>query len=187
MYSLIYLMFVLPCAFAQFPGMGLGAGGLQPGMYGGRLPGSPMNVYGSGRSYFVRGRLVCGIQGAQGARVSLWERRGGGAPIVYQEAIADAAGSFYVKAEIRSGAGRNTMGSFGYLTLTINHNCQGQRQMSVELPTSYFNQGIVALKTFDLGTINLEGRFSGEQTNGFIGGGRPFGSGFGGMGRMPII
>ncbi|KAL6738132.1 hypothetical protein Aduo_011712 [Ancylostoma duodenale] len=179
MYSLIYLLFILPCALAQFPGMGFGAGGMQPGMmYGGGLPGSPMNVYGNRRSYYVRGRLVCGIQGAHGARISLWERRG---------VIADAAGSFYVKAEIRSGAGWNTMGSFGYLTLTINHNCLGQQQMSVELPPSYFNQGIVALKTFDLGTINLEGRFSGEQTNGFIGGGPRFGNGFGGMGGMPII
>ncbi|EYC37632.1 hypothetical protein Y032_0775g2253 [Ancylostoma ceylanicum] len=56
-----------------------------------------------------------------------------------------------------------------------------------KLPSSYFNQGIVAIKTFDLGTINLEGRFSGEETNGFRGGGRRggYGSGFG-RGVVPI-
>ncbi|KAK6746657.1 hypothetical protein RB195_000121 [Necator americanus] len=140
------------------------------------------------RSYYVRGRLVCGIQGADGARVSLWEKRGAGTPFVYEEKQIDASGSFYVKAEIRNGGGGwNGGNSNGYLTLTINHNCGGQRQMSVELPPSYFNQGIVAIKTFDLGTINLEGRFSGEETNAFMGGGNRrgnyggrFGSGSGG-------
>ncbi|KAL6738128.1 hypothetical protein Aduo_011709 [Ancylostoma duodenale] len=114
------------------------------------------------------------------------EVKGGGSPIVYEEAVVDASGSFYVKAEIRNGGMWNPGTPYGIYSLrsTIIAGGHGQRQMSVELPSSYFNQGIVALKTFDLGTINLEGRFSGEQTNGFIGGGRPFGSG---MGGMPII
>ncbi|RCN33552.1 Transthyretin-like family protein [Ancylostoma caninum] len=184
MNSLGYLLFVLPCALAQFPGFGPGSGGFPNG--GGFL--GSQGLYGGERSYYVRGRLTCGIQGAQGARVSLWENRGGGTPFVYEEKTVDAAGSFNVKAEIRDGGlGWNGGRSSGYLTLTINHNCQGPRQMSVELPPSYFNQGIVALQTFDLGTINLEGRFSGEETNGFRGGGRRggFGSGFG-RGATPI-
>lgn len=49
---------------------------------------------------------------------------GGGSPFVYEEKMADAAGSFDVKAEIRNGGlGFNGGSSNGYLTLTISHNC----------------------------------------------------------------
>ncbi|VDK68567.1 unnamed protein product, partial [Cylicostephanus goldi] len=136
----------------------------------GRFPGSGGFI--GERSYYVRGRLVCGIQGAQGARVSLWENRGQGSPFIYEEAIVDAGGSFYVKAEIRNGMGFSGASSGGYLTLTITHSCQGQRQMSIELPETYFNPGIVPIKTYDLGTINLEGRFLGEGNNDFGGNSR---------------
>lgn len=48
---------------------------------------------------------------------------GAGSPLVYEEAMADAAGSFYVKAEILNGGGWNGGFPNGYLTLTISHNC----------------------------------------------------------------
>ncbi|KHJ96102.1 Transthyretin-like family protein [Oesophagostomum dentatum] len=123
-------------------------------MYMGTIPRDWTTIFGGERSYHVRGRLICGIQGAQGARISLWENRGRGTPFIYEEAIADIAGSFNVKAEIRNGAGFGGSGSNGYLILTINHNCEGQRQMSIELPQSYFNQGLVAVKTYDIGKPN---------------------------------
>ncbi|KAK6010280.1 Transthyretin-like family protein, partial [Ostertagia ostertagi] len=134
---------------------------------------------GGERSYYVRGRLVCGIQGAQGARVSLWENRGGGQPDVHDEDVIDASGTVSLKAEIRGSSG----GGFGNgnLMMTIMHNCDGNRQLTIALPPSYYNQGIVAIKTFDLGTINLEARYS-EESSGFNGGGR--GAGFGSGGRL---
>ncbi|KHJ78971.1 Transthyretin-like family protein [Oesophagostomum dentatum] len=93
-------------------------------MYMGTISRDWTTIFGGERSYHVRGRLVCGIQGAQGARISLWENRGRGTPFIYEEAIADIAGSFNVKAEIRNGAGFGGSGSNGYLILTINHNCE---------------------------------------------------------------
>ncbi|RCN32043.1 Transthyretin-like family protein [Ancylostoma caninum] len=96
------------------------------------------------------------------------EVKGGGSPVVYEEEVVDASGTFFVKAEILNGGVWNPGTPYGYLSLTINHNCQGQRQMVVELPTSYFNQGIGEIKTFDLGIINLEGRFPCEGTSNFV-------------------
>ncbi|KAK5985470.1 hypothetical protein GCK32_017522 [Trichostrongylus colubriformis] len=66
MLVLLVSLLILPLTLAQFPG-GSPVGGIGSGIGG----------YGGGeRNYYVIGRLVCGIQGAQGARVSLWQSRG---------------------------------------------------------------------------------------------------------------
>ncbi|VDK62216.1 unnamed protein product, partial [Cylicostephanus goldi] len=123
---------------------------------------------GGARSYQVKGRLLCGVQGAQGARVSLYEIGNGGSPIIYEDKSVDGSGSFHIKAEIRD-QGFGGGSSAGPLILAINHNCEGVRQMSLQLPQSYLHQGFGAVRTFDIGTINLEARYSGEKTNGFDG------------------
>ncbi|KAK5978460.1 hypothetical protein GCK32_015846 [Trichostrongylus colubriformis] len=71
-------------------------------------------------------------------------------------------------------------GGDGILFMTITHHCNGNRRLNIALPPSYFNQGLVVVKTFDLGTINLEARYS-EEGNEF-GGAR--GIGFGRGGRL---
>ncbi|ETN77015.1 hypothetical protein NECAME_00541 [Necator americanus] len=86
-----------------------------------------------------------------------------GTLFIYEEKFTEVAGSLFVKAEILVGSGRNGGGSSRFLILTVYHNCEGQRQIIFYLPPSYFNQSIVAIKIFDLGTINLEARFSGER------------------------
>ncbi|VDM80762.1 unnamed protein product [Strongylus vulgaris] len=186
MYSLAVLLLVLPAAVAQFPPFGRGdrfqegnqgiqggtgrfpdlgsiLGGFAaiPNRQGGFAPGQSV----SERSYYVKGRLLCGVQGAQGARVTLYENRNGASPFVYDETTVDGSGSFYVKAETRN-EGLNGQSSMSQLSLSINHQCEGMRQMSVQLPQTYYHQGQSAAKTFDLGTINLEGRFS-EEINSF--------------------
>uniref|UniRef100_A0A0K0CY00 Transthyretin-like family protein n=1 Tax=Angiostrongylus cantonensis TaxID=6313 RepID=A0A0K0CY00_ANGCA len=127
--------------------------------------------YGGERNYYVRGRLLCGIQ-SQAARIILWENRGG-QPYIYEETMTDLTGYFRAKAELHGVAGGGIGGwngfSNGDIMLTINHNCYGQRQLSIDLPPSYWNQGISAMRTFDLGTVNLEGIFSGEEPNRFPG------------------
>ncbi|EPB67522.1 Transthyretin-like family protein [Ancylostoma ceylanicum] len=195
MISLIYLLLILPCAFSQIPGLSgllglvedeiqqdlLGGGIPGDGIPGGGIPGGPggLGTFGPERSYYVRGRLLCGFMGAEGATVSLWDN-GEATPVLYEESVVDVSGNFYVKAEILNGGVWNPVNPYGYISLRINHNCQGQRQMTVELPTSYFNQGIGAVKVFDIGTINLEGpdNFIGGGGLGGFGGG--IGNGFGG-------
>ncbi|XGW29462.1 hypothetical protein V3C99_008909 [Haemonchus contortus] len=182
MYSLVACLLVLPLSLSQFPGFrprpSIGVGGLGSG-FGGPGAGA-LFPSGGGRSYAVRGRLVCGIQAAQGARVSLWESRGGGQPNVYDEEEISASGVIGLKAEFHGSSW--TGGSNGNLFMTIMHNCDGSRQLTIALPPSYYNQGPVAIKTFDLGTINLEARYS--EGNEF-GGVRFDGSRFGQFGRGP--
>ncbi|EPB66352.1 Transthyretin-like family protein [Ancylostoma ceylanicum] len=193
MISLIYLLLILPCAFSQIPGLsgllGLVEDEIQQDLLGGGIPGGgipgglgSLGSFGPERSYYVRGRLLCGFVPAEGATVSLWDN-GEATPVLYEESVVDASGNFFVKAEILNGGVWNPVNPYGYISLRINHNCQGQRQMTVELPTSYFNQGIGAVKVFDLGTINLEG------SKNFIGGGNlgGFGGGIGnGFGGAPV-
>ncbi|KAK6027179.1 hypothetical protein OSTOST_06795 [Ostertagia ostertagi] len=109
MQFLIAFLVVLPFASAQFPGFGQRpVGGF--GGRGGFNGGGPLFQSGGERSYYVRGRLVCGIQGAQGARVSLWENRaGGGQPDVHDEDVIDASGTVSLKAEIRGSSGGGTI------------------------------------------------------------------------------
>lgn len=206
MFFLTCLLLIASPVLGQYPGgFGSGPGGLLGGLLGGGqqgFQGSPFQPAGGGfpgggggggypggggfqneRSYFVRGRLVCGIQGAQGARVTMYEKRGGGQPSIYDEKMVDASGVFSMKAEIRGGGGgygggghgggfnSGGGGGNGDLFLTIDHNCGGNRQMTIALPPSYYNQGLIPLKTFDLGTVNLEARLSGEERNAFGGGG----------------
>ncbi|PIO74507.1 Transthyretin-like family protein [Teladorsagia circumcincta] len=111
--------------------------------------------------------------------IQLLVRVGGGQPDVYDEEEIDASGTVNLKAELRGNSG----GGFGNenLMMTIIHNCDGNRQLTIALPPSYYNQGIVAIKTFDLGTINLEARYA-EGSSGFNGVGR--GAGFGRGGRL---
>lgn len=57
--------------------------------------------------------------------------------------------------------------------------------MTVQLPPQYTNQGSLALKSFDIGTWNLETSFAGEELeiqNGGLGG-RPIGGSSFGQGN----
>ncbi|KHJ78972.1 Transthyretin-like family protein [Oesophagostomum dentatum] len=169
MFCLLVVLTLVPFVTTQFPAFGRGGRFNSGGNFGRGFAGES-SFGGSERGYYVRGRLLCGPQGLAGVRVSIWENRGDNSPYVYEEIMTEDSGSFYVRAESRNTGGFNSGGSAGQLILTINHNCEGRRQMSFELPQSYYNYGGAITRTFDIGTINLEARYSGEESNSFSGG-----------------
>ncbi|KAJ1367632.1 hypothetical protein KIN20_028581 [Parelaphostrongylus tenuis] len=125
---------IIPTALGQFITFGQGYGVRNRG-YGGFVDGGFYGnrgsySYGGARSYYVRGRLLCGIQ-SQAARIILWENRGA-QPYIYEETMTDMTGYFRAKAELNSvvsiGVGGGSTGGWngfsnGNLMLTINHNC----------------------------------------------------------------
>ncbi|CAD6195683.1 unnamed protein product [Caenorhabditis auriculariae] len=135
-------------------------------------------------SYEAKGRLMCGTTTfAQNVRVVMWDRVKGRENIIYAEELTDVAGGFSVKAE-RSSFEGNGIAPF----LTIYHDCNdeanpGLRKMTVQLPPNYTNRGTITLKSYDIGTWNLETSFAGEEIE-VVGdrGSNPIG-GIGGGGR----
>ncbi|CAO4374009.1 unnamed protein product [Caenorhabditis nigoni] len=166
-------------AAAQFGGYGRGRGG--PGGPGGPggFEGGPSN--GNELTYEAKGRLICGLTGVDKVRVVLWDRFRGRENIVYDETYTDVVGNFRLRAT-RNGFDGNLIQPF----LTIYHDCDdaatpGLRKMTVQLPPQYTNQGSLALKSFDIGTWNLETSFAGEELEiqGGALGNRPLGGGGG--------
>ncbi|CAI5448416.1 unnamed protein product [Caenorhabditis angaria] len=107
--------------------------------------------------YEAKGRLVCGLNPLNNVQVVLWDRQNG----IYEQAQTDVIGGFRLRA---------TSGNQPFIRpfLTIAHDCNdeqtpGLRKMTVQLPSGYTNQGTLALKSFDIGTWNLETVFSGEE------------------------
>ncbi|EFO93740.1 CRE-TTR-50 protein [Caenorhabditis remanei] len=171
-------------AAAQFGGYGRGRGG--PGGQGGpggfeRGPGGfEGNTQGNELTYEAKGRLICGLTGVDKVRVVLWDRFRGRENIVYDETYTDVVGNFRLRAT-RNGFDGNLIQPF----LTIYHDCDdaatpGLRKMTVQLPPQYTNQGSLVLKSFDVGTWNLETSFAGEELEIQGGGlgGRPIGGAF---------
>ncbi|CAI2351707.1 unnamed protein product [Caenorhabditis sp. 36 PRJEB53466] len=131
-------------------------------------------------TYEAKGRLICGLTGVDKVRVVLWDRFRGRENIIYDETYTDVVGSFRLRAN-RNGFDGNLIQPF----LTIYHDCDdaatpGLRKMTVQLPPQYTNQGALVLKSFDIGTWNLETSFAGEELEIQGGGlgGRPIGGSF---------
>lgn len=169
-------------AAAQFNGYGRrgpgGPGGFETGPGG--FEGGPGNNQGNELTYEAKGRLICGLTGVDKVRVVLWDRFRGRENIVYDETYTDVVGNFRLRAT-RNGFDGNLIQPF----LTIYHDCDdastpGLRKMTVQLPPQYTNQGSLVLKSFDIGTWNLETSFAGEELEIQGGGlgGRPIGGAF---------
>lgn len=166
-------------AAAQFGGYGRGRGG--PGGPGGPgvYEGGPVNNGAGELTYEAKGRLICGLTGVDKVRVVLWDRYRGRENVIYDETYTDVVGNFRLRAN-RNGFDGNLIQPF----LTIYHDCDdaatpGLRKMTVQLPPQYTNQGSLVLKSFDIGTWNLETSFAGEELEIQGGGlGRPLGGAF---------
>ena len=110
----------------------------------------------------VEGQLLCGANPAAGVKVKLWEEDSGPDPDdMLQEALTDAQGRFKLQ------------GSENELTpidpvFKAYHDCDdgitpGQRKIKFKIPGSYVSDGGVPKKFFDIGVLNLETIFPGEE------------------------
>ncbi|CAJ0589909.1 unnamed protein product [Cylicocyclus nassatus] len=100
------------------------------------------------QSVAVSGRLMCGNRPAAGVKVKLWDEDDGPDPDdVLDEQFTDESGAFLVK---------------------IYHDCDdgilpGQRKLKFYIPDSYISAGGIARRVFNLGYLNLETIFPGEE------------------------
>ncbi|KAK6044433.1 Transthyretin-like family protein [Cooperia oncophora] len=114
------------------------------------------------QSVAVTGKLLCGSKAASGVKVKLWEEDDGPDPddLLDEDKTAND-GTFTLR------------GSESEL-LTIDpvfkiyHDCDdgikpGKRKVKLRIPTSYISTGPVAKRTFDVGVLNLETIFPGEE------------------------
>ncbi|KAL6741589.1 Transthyretin-like family protein [Ancylostoma duodenale] len=114
------------------------------------------------QSIAVKGKLLCGTKPASNVRVKLWEEDGGPDPDDELDAgYTDGSGMFQLS------------GGTAELTpidpvFKVYHDCDdgikpGSRKVKFYLPKSYITEGKVPKKTFDIGVLNLETIFPGEE------------------------
>ncbi|KHN87622.1 Transthyretin-like protein 46 [Toxocara canis] len=114
------------------------------------------------QSIAVKGKLLCGVNPAANYRIKLWDEDSGPDPDdLLDQGYTDAQGMFNLK------------GGTAELTtidpvFKVYHDCDdgvkpGQRKVKFRLPSSYITEGKVPKKTFDIGILNLETIFPGEE------------------------
>ncbi|CAB3396482.1 unnamed protein product [Caenorhabditis bovis] len=114
------------------------------------------------QSYAVKGKLLCGAKPAANVRVKLWEEDSGPDPDdLLAQGYTDSNGDFKLE------------GGTAELTpidpiFKVYHDCDdgikpGSRKVKFGLPKSYITNGKKALKTFDIGVLNLETIFPAEE------------------------
>uniref|UniRef100_A0A914C6T0 Transthyretin-like protein 5 n=1 Tax=Acrobeloides nanus TaxID=290746 RepID=A0A914C6T0_9BILA len=123
----------------------------------------PSFEVGTVQSIAVEGELVCNGQPAVGVKVKLYDEDTGlDLDDLLMESVSDKKGRFYLK-------GYTTEISTIDPKLNIYHDCNDEKwpclkKVSVVIPDSYITEGTkIPKKTFDVGTINLSGAFSGES------------------------
>ncbi|XGW02306.1 hypothetical protein V3C99_014389 [Haemonchus contortus] len=114
------------------------------------------------QSVAITGKLLCGSKPAAGVKVKLWEEDSGPDPDdLLDEGKTSSAGTFTLK------------GSDNEITtidpvFKIYHDCDdgikpGQRKVKFRIPSSYISTGSTPKRTFDIGVLNLETIFPGEE------------------------
>uniref|UniRef100_A0A0K0D1S1 Transthyretin-like family protein n=1 Tax=Angiostrongylus cantonensis TaxID=6313 RepID=A0A0K0D1S1_ANGCA len=114
------------------------------------------------QSIAVKGKLLCGTKPANNVRVKLWEEDDGPDPDDELDAgYTDGSGQFSLS------------GGTAELTpidpvFKVYHDCDdgikpGSRKVKFYLPKSYITEGRTPKKTFDIGVLNLETIFPGEE------------------------
>ncbi|KAI6170825.1 Transthyretin-like family protein [Aphelenchoides bicaudatus] len=115
------------------------------------------------QSVGCKGKLLCGTKPASGVRVALWDEDDGPDPDdKLAEGHTDSQGMFELK------------GSTHELTpidpvCKVYHDCDdgikpGKRKIKFKIPNSYITDGNSnPAKIYDIGTINLETKYPGEE------------------------
>uniref|UniRef100_A0A914X7B2 Uncharacterized protein n=1 Tax=Plectus sambesii TaxID=2011161 RepID=A0A914X7B2_9BILA len=114
------------------------------------------------QSVAVKGVLFCGDTPASGVSVKLWDDDDGPDPDdVMAQGRTDAQGQFTLSGDASELTNIDPV-------LKIYHDCDdgvkpGSRKIKFKIPSSYITSGVTAKKTFDIGKINLEIEFEGEE------------------------
>uniref|UniRef100_A0AC35FXH5 Transthyretin-like family protein n=1 Tax=Panagrolaimus sp. PS1159 TaxID=55785 RepID=A0AC35FXH5_9BILA len=110
----------------------------------------------------VKGILMCGDKPAGGVQVKLWDEDDGPDPDDELDAMfSNPDGSFEVKGSTRELTTIDPV-------FKVYHDCDdgimpGQRKIKFKIPTQYIAAGGVPKKIFDIGILNLETKFPGEE------------------------
>ncbi|KIH53722.1 Transthyretin-like family protein [Ancylostoma duodenale] len=127
------------------------------------LFGSSLALLGMGRtqSVAVSGRLICNGQPAAGVMVKLYEKEST-LDVKMAEGTTNQNGEFML-------SGSKTEISTIDPKLNIYHKCNYNglcyRKFGITIPDNYISTGGNPQRTFDVGTINLANRFTGESTD----------------------
>uniref|UniRef100_A0A915B505 Transthyretin-like protein 46 n=1 Tax=Parascaris univalens TaxID=6257 RepID=A0A915B505_PARUN len=117
------------------------------------------------KSLAVKGRLKCGNGPASNIKVILFPKDTGSGPDPPEQlgtAITDSEGKFRISGAVSSETPIDAV-------LKFYHSCndqkpkRGLRKATIKIPEDYVTNGRVSLKTFDIGIINLELGFPGEE------------------------
>ncbi|MFH4982678.1 hypothetical protein AB6A40_009387 [Gnathostoma spinigerum] len=119
-------------------------------------------IGGGHQSVRVIGKLRCGHKPASGVRVKLWEEDTGPDPDdLLAQGYTDAQGNFDLQGS------EFEVGQIDPV-LKIYHECNdehkpGSRKVKFKIPKRHITRGKVPKSTYDLGEINLETHFPGEE------------------------
>uniref|UniRef100_A0AC35U748 Transthyretin-like family protein n=1 Tax=Rhabditophanes sp. KR3021 TaxID=114890 RepID=A0AC35U748_9BILA len=113
------------------------------------------------QSVSIKGKLMCDDKGAESIRIKLYDVDTLTLDDKMGETTTDSTGSFKIE-------GSESAIFHIKPKLNIYHKCGDPTMMchkkfSIRIPESYISEGETAEKTFDLGTLNLNGKFSGES------------------------
>ncbi|CEF62031.1 Transthyretin-like family-containing protein [Strongyloides ratti] len=114
------------------------------------------------QSIAVKGKLMCGNKPLSNTRIKLWEEDSGPDPDdLLDQGYTDANGEFLLKGDERELTNIDPR-------LKVYHNCDnslslGARKVKFTIPYSYVTAGKEPKKTFDIGVINMETKFHGEE------------------------
>uniref|UniRef100_A0A0K0FQP8 Transthyretin-like family protein n=1 Tax=Strongyloides venezuelensis TaxID=75913 RepID=A0A0K0FQP8_STRVS len=100
----------------------------------------------------VKGKLLCGSKPASGVKIKLWDE---------DEGITDMNGNFLLQGSTRELTSIDPV-------FKIYHDCDdsiipGKRKVKLRIPNQYVYGGSTPKQPMDLGTLNLETIFAGEE------------------------
>ncbi|CEF59337.1 Transthyretin-like family-containing protein [Strongyloides ratti] len=124
--------------------------------------GNALPSFGNVQSAAVTGKLTCNGKPAVGVKVKLYDDdRGIDLDDLMDEGVTNSDGVFHL-------SGKETELSTIDPKLNVYHDCNDEtvpclKKFSIMIPDTYVTEGPEPSKTFDAGTLNLDGKFSGES------------------------
>nr|CAD2181482.1 unnamed protein product [Meloidogyne enterolobii]CAD2200273.1 unnamed protein product [Meloidogyne enterolobii] len=120
---------------------------------------------GTKQSAAARGNLICNGKPSVNTKVKLYDQDTFDPDDLMDEGVTDEEGHFEL-------SGSETEVTDIEPKVNIYHNCNDELtpcllKISIEIPDDYITQGSKPKKTFNVGTLNLEGKFSGQTRDCF--------------------
>jgi len=117
------------------------------------------------QSIGVKGTFMCGSKPENGSKVKLFDKDIIGPDDLLDEGYTEANGSFKLQGTTKEFTKIDPV--FKVYTDCNDGKMPCQRRIRWEIPNEYISKGSTPRKYYDLGTINLEAKFSGEDRDCF--------------------